>query len=766
MAWRLAQPDGPDFGSEDVSGTVQRQRERDRQLRWLVDRRRDDRGTGPRSRGRPPWIDGPLRSPGRRSRRIGGPSRERWGLRDLVPTRRRLAGVGLGRDRQGRHVRAALRVRRPTRTRQRDCRPDRDRRAFDRARGGRVLDHHHRGGSGGPERERRASPADPSLRRSNRSRDSLRDRDCHRGPARHRPRHASPTAAAQLVEKVIRAPRCSASVFVTHELLRRGAVEERAYQVSIALASLERSTLVVLPTGMGKTVVAAMVIAEILRKRGGKILFLAPTKPLVEQHAASLRDLLVVERIALFTGEVTSPEERELLWRENKVIVSTPQVIRNDLRAERFSLEDVSLIIFDEAHRAVGDYAYVDVAAAYKQIPNRLVLGMTPSPGSSAEKILEVCGNLGITAVEIRTEYDADVVPYLHDLTIEPISVTAPDVSKEIRKLLQVVVDEQVDRLKKLGFLAGKAKVNRKDLLAVGDEARQRLDSGVKDGRLYGAMTAQAIAMEADHAIELAETQGLGSLRTYFENMEKDATSKADVQFLKHAKAREAIQLAEATEVEHPKLAKTAWIVREQLMAKRDSKIIVFAHYRGTADRITQELARIPGVQPMRFVGQASRGEDIGLSQREQQEILEKFKAGEVNVLVATSIGEEGLDIPQVDLVVFYEPVPSEIRTIQRRGRTGRSAAGRVVMLVTKDTRDEAYLYSARRKERKMHVELDRLRKALKQKIFVGEPSGEAFVRADPERRIEALREQTREVPPSPPRRSVSKKGQTTFEDY
>jgi len=568
------------------------------------------------------------------------------------------------------------------------------------------------------------------------------------------------------VEKVIRAPRRSPNVFVTHELLRRGAVEERAYQVSIALASLERSTLVVLPTGMGKTVVATMVIAEVLRKRGGKILFLAPTKPLVEQHAASLRDLLVVDRIALFTGEVTSPEERELLWRENKIIVSTPQVIRNDLRAERFSLEDVSLIIFDEAHRAVGDYAYVDVAAAYKQIPNRLVLGMTASPGSSAEKILEVCGNLGITAVEIRTEYDADVVPYLHDLTIEPISVTAPDVSKEIRKLLQTVVDEQVDRLKKLGFLAGRAKVNRKDLLAVGDGARQRLDSGVKDGRLYGAMTAQAIAMKADHAIELAETQGLGSLRTYFENMEKDATSKADVQFLKHAKAREAIQLAEATEVEHPKLAKTAWIVREQLMAKPDSKIIVFAHYRGTADRVTQELARIPDVRPMRFVGQASRGKDIGLSQREQVEILQKFRDGHVNVLVATSIGEEGLDIPQVELVVFYEPVPSEIRTIQRRGRTGRSAAGRVVMLVTKDTRDEAYLYSARRKERKMHVELDRLRKELKQKIFVGEPSGEAFVRADPERRIEALREQTREVPPSPPRRSVSKKGQTTFEDY
>ena len=553
---------------------------------------------------------------------------------------------------------------------------------------------------------------------------------------------------------------------VVHELLRRGAVEERAYQVNIARAALERSTLVVLPTGMGKTVVAALVIAEVFRRRGGKVLFLAPTKPLVEQHAASLRALLVVERIALFTGEATSPEERELLWRENKIVVSTPQVIRNDLRSERISLDDVSLVVFDEAHRAVGDYAYVDVAAAYKEVPVHLVLGMTASPGSSAEKILEVCDHLGITAVEIRTEYDPDVVPYLHDLAVERIPVDAPDVSKEIRRRIQIVFDEQVERLKKIGFLAGKPKVTLKDLLAAGNDARRRLDSGARDGRLYGAMTAQAIAMKANHAIELAETQGLGSLRSYFEKMEAEARSKADVQFLKHAKVQEAMKLARESDVEHPKLSKTAWVVRRQFMEKPDSKVIVFAHYRETADRVTQALARLPGIRPMRFVGQASRGEDVGLSQKEQVDILEKFRAGEVNVIVATSIGEEGLDIPQVDLVVFYEPVPSEIRTIQRRGRTGRSAAGRVVMLVTKDTRDEAYFYSARRKERKMHQELDRLRKELKQRIFVGEPGGETFVAAAPEKRIEPLREETMQAPEPPRPREASKKGQTTVEDF
>ena len=558
--------------------------------------------------------------------------------------------------------------------------------------------------------------------------------------------------------------------FVTHELLRRGAVEERAYQVSIAKSCLSRSTMVVLPTGMGKTVVAAMVIAETLRHKGGRILFLAPTKPLVEQHAASLREILVVERIAVFTGEVASPEDRELLWRENKIIVSTPQVIKNDLRSERYDLEDVSLIVFDEAHRAVGDYAYVDVAAAYKEIAGRLVLGMTASPGSSAEKILEVCNNLGISAVEIRTELDADVVPYVQGLEIQRIPIDAPDEAKEIRSLLEQVYDEQVERLKKIGFLQGKPKPSTKDILAAGNEIRKRLDGGEKDGRLFGAMTAQAIAMKANHAITLAETQGMGSLRSYFDRLATDAKSRADTQFIKHAKVQEAIKIALETSAEHPKLKKTAWVVRDQFMAKPDSKVIVFTHYRETSETVTRELAKLPGIKPVRFVGQSSKGEDIGLRQKEQVEILEKFRNGEINVIVATSIGEEGLDIPQVDLVVFYEPVPSEIRTIQRRGRTGRSAKGKVIMLVTKDTRDEAFLYSAKRKERKMHQELDRLRRDLKQKIFVGEPGGETFVTASPEKLLEARHELALEraaKPEEPARRpEPRRKGPTTLDDY
>ncbi len=557
-------------------------------------------------------------------------------------------------------------------------------------------------------------------------------------------------------------------MFVEHPLIRQNVIEDREYQDAITKSCLKRSTLVVLPTGLGKTAIAIRVIAEVLKDRGGKILFLAPTKPLVEQHTAALRDSLLVSNITLFTGEATPPEERELLWRENEIICSTPQVIRNDLRAGRFTLDHVTMIVFDEAHRAVGDYAYVDIASAYKDRKGGLVMGTTASPGSSTEKILEVCGNLGFETVEIRTEYDADVVNYVQDIGFEPVRVDVPKAGKKIAQLLRNAREESITSIKNHGFLQDVEKVIRRDLLALSDQIHARLGANEKNFHLYRAATAVALTMKLDHALELVETQGLESLRNYFERAKKSATSadasRADKQLLSNKWVKEAIAEAYSTDVDHTKVNKILWVIRDQLIAKPDARIIVFTHYRDTSEIITRELAKIPGVKPIRFVGQATKGEDKGLKQREQVEILEKFSRGDHNILVATSVAEEGLDIPATDLVVFYEPVPSEIRTIQRRGRTGRRRAGRVVVLVTKDTRDEVYYYSARRKERRMHQELDRLRRELKQRILVGEPGGEAFTLPQPDKVIEHMQAEamaSREKPKPP-----EKKGQTKLSEF
>ena len=134
-------------------------------------------------------------------------------------------------------------------------------------------------------------------------------------------------------------------------------------------------------------------------------------------------------------------------------------------------------------------------------------------------------------------------------------------------------------------------------------------------------------------------------------------------------------------------------------------RAIVFTQYRDTARHIV-DILNSNNITAARFVGQAKKDGDVGMKQEEQAQILEAFRRGEFSVLVATSIAEEGLDIPEVDLVIFYEPIPSEIRYIQRRGRTGRRSSGSVIILAAKDTIDERYLNASKRRIEKMNQAL------------------------------------------------------------
>jgi Fanconi anemia group M protein len=172
---------------------------------------------------------------------------------------------------------------------------------------------------------------------------------------------------------------------------------------------------------------------------------------------------------------------------------------------------------------------------------------------------------------------------------------------------------------------------------------------------------------------------------------------------------RQAIHRIKDTDIEHPKLDQVRDIVSRQIAGRPESRVIVFTNYRDTADMVTASLGAMEDIYPVRFVGQSSKYKDKGLTQKQQVHIIEDFKKGIYNVLVATSVAEEGLDIPSTDLVVFYEPIPSEIRSIQRKGRTARKHAGRVVVLVTKGTRDEGYYWSSLSKERRMQSNMKEL---------------------------------------------------------
>ena len=501
--------------------------------------------------------------------------------------------------------------------------------------------------------------------------------------------------------------------YVDHPLLSPGFIERRRYQLSLASAARDAHTLVCLPTGLGKTTVSLLVTAERLHDLGGTSLMLAPTKPLVQQHADFYREALSIpeEEVVVFTGEVR-PDDRAALFEEARVVVATPQVIENDLIGNRISLSGVTHLTFDECHRATGDYSYVYIAERYHaDATDPLVTGMSASPGGDEEAILQVCENLGLSNVEVMTDEDSDVGDYTHDTDVEWKRVQLPEKVLEIRDCLNDVVTDRLEKLKELGVTNKTSPdLSQKELNGMRAELQRLINAGESEG--YQGMSVHAEVMKLRRAVELVETQSVESVRRYFERQRNAArssgASKASQRLVAEPKVRKAMRLAEEYDGIHPKFSQTRILLAETLGIGGGERVIVFTESRDTAEALVDFLAESFHVR--KFVGQSDTDGSEGMTQKEQQETLDQFRAGEFEVLVSTSVAEEGLDVPEVDLVLFFEPVPTAIRSIQRKGRTGRQAKGRVVVLLAEDTRDEAFFWISRRREREMEDELRKLK--------------------------------------------------------
>jgi len=509
--------------------------------------------------------------------------------------------------------------------------------------------------------------------------------------------------------------------FVSHPLIRENSIQSRIYQEVLVASVLEKgNSLVVAPTALGKTIVASMVSAFLLEKNPDKkVLILAPTKPLAVQHYNSFKKFINLpeEKICLMTGSVP-PAKRIPLWNESRIISATPQSIENDLLQGKISFKDVVLIVFDEAHKSVGDYSYVFLAQNYvKQNPSGLILGLTASPGGEKERIDDVCNNLFIKNIEIKSEKDADVKPYVNEIKVDWIKVDLPPSFIEIKLLLRDFMKEQLVFLKQFGFAKSISVqyVRRTDLLEMQSKIRRAIASNPdRNPALYSAISKLAALLKVSHAELLLETQGINSLNDYFCRLKKDEDKTKAAKFLiSHESISKAIKkTSELNEknIEHPKVLQLINVLKKQFSDNSESKVLVFSHYRGSASFLEKQLNAFPEIKAKKFIGQASKENDKGMNQKEQIQTIQDLKQGKYNALIATAVAEEGLDIPEVDLVVFFEPVPSEIRTIQRRGRTGRLAKGKTIILMAKGTRDEAFYWSSIAKENKMKKTLTSLK--------------------------------------------------------
>ncbi|VUC34462.1 unnamed protein product [Clonostachys rosea] len=486
----------------------------------------------------------------------------------------------------------------------------------------------------------------------------------------------------------------------------------RDYQFSIVKNSLFNNTLVALPTGLGKTFIAATVMLNFHRwTKSAKIVFVAPTKPLVAQQIDACYSIAGIPRseTTLLTGDI-NPAIRAEEWEQRRVFFMTPQTLMNDLSHGYADPKKIVLLVIDEAHRAVGEYAYAKVTKFIRQYSNSLrVLALTATPGSKVETVQEIIDNLGISHCEIRTEESIDIQQYVHQRNIDQQVLDPSEEMVHVSDLFTKALQPLVDKLSAQNIYYGR---NPMALTAFGLLQTQKewfatRGRGANQG-LQGMMRAIfSVLTSIAHSIKLLNFHGI---KPFYDNL-SDMRKEQEAQGQKGSKYRRQLindpSFQEMMDiiskwlrtdgfVGHPKLTALATCVLNHLVDSGEStRIIVFSEYRDSAEDIVRMLNKHrPLVKASIFVGQADGKRAEGMKQAQQIETIEKFRRGDFNVLVATSIGEEGLDIGQVDLIVCYDSSASPIRMLQRMGRTGRKRAGNIVLLLMRGKEEEQFAKS------------------------------------------------------------------------
>ncbi len=467
--------------------------------------------------------------------------------------------------------------------------------------------------------------------------------------------------------------------FVDKKYVKKNSIEKRDYQINLANQAIEENCIVVLPTGLGKTAVALHVISEYLSKGTGGILFLAPTRVLVNQHYDFMKNNLILDDISLITGEDPIPK-RTKLW-NNSIVCATPEIARNDLIRGIVTSEQFNLVIFDEVHRTVGDYAYSGIAERFEDSSARLI-GMTATLPSEKEKATEILTKLRISSIAERTEDSPDVKPYTQKTNTEWIHVELPPELKAIQTLLKLALDERYDILRKNGI-----RLAEQQSLSALLRIRQFV---LNQNRRSAKPLFSAIRIH--YALNILEAHGITPFLKFCERAKaKKGVGVKDL-FEIDPNFTRAIHLANEAQshgIEHSKIPKLGEIIESV-----PGKVLIFTSYRDSVDLIYNKLTEL-GISAGILIGKAG---DAGLKQKKQIETVQNFRDGLFRVLVATRVGEEGLDIAEVNQVIFYDNVPSSVRFIQRRGRTGRKDTGKLVVLIAKNTIDETYYWIGKRK--------------------------------------------------------------------
>ncbi|KAL9093928.1 MAG: hypothetical protein Q9165_003851 [Trypethelium subeluteriae] len=490
----------------------------------------------------------------------------------------------------------------------------------------------------------------------------------------------------------------------------------RDYQFNITHWGLYHNLLVALPTGLGKTFIAATVMLNWFRwTTEAQIVFVAPTKPLVSQQVEACFNIAGIPRseTTMLTGGI-APGLRAEEWNSKRVFFMTPQTIINDLKTGICDPKKIVLLVVDEAHRATGGYAYVEVVKFLRRFNQSFrVLALTATPGSSVEAVQQVIDGLDIARVEIRTENSLDIRQFVHTRNTETVLFDFSEEQEMCMDLFAKALQPLVNQLNSQNAYWGKDPMALSAYgLTKARAAWMSSDAGRRAGFGLKRMVNSIITILARlaHGIELLKFHGIGSFYRVVSAFRDDTqSSKYEKQVnenesFKRMMARVRGWINNDQFIGHPKIDYLQNVVlghftnasegRNNLHGEPPSstRIMIFAHYRDSTEEIVRVLKRHqPMIRPHVFVGQAASKGAEGMDQKHQLKVIEQFKTGIYNTLVATSIGEEGLDIGEVDLIICYDSSSSPIRMLQRMGRTGRKRQGNIVLLLMRGKEENSF---------------------------------------------------------------------------
>ena len=467
--------------------------------------------------------------------------------------------------------------------------------------------------------------------------------------------------------------------FIEHKLIKPNSIEIREYQTNLANDVKNQNCLIVLPTGLGKTTIALQVIVDYMQNGTGGVLFLAPTRVLVNQHYEFLKENLLIADIGIVTGEDLL-SKRKKKWM-NSVVCATPEITKNDFARNMVSPNQFALVVFDEAHRTVGDYAY-SIIAEYFQNTDTRILAMTATLPSEKEKAKEIVTRLRIKNLIERSDESPDVKPYIQKTETEWVRVDLTKEMKAIQMCIKLALEERYKELRKNGLRLS----DNKSLSQLLNARQYVLTQNRRSAKPLFT------AIRITYALNIFEAHGITSFLKFCDRTKEKKGAGIKDLFEIDPNFTRAISLAknqQSNGLEHPKIDRLVDILRDV-----ESKVLIFSSYRDSVNVIHQKLLDM-NISAEILIGKSG---ETGLKQKKQIETVQRFRDGVTKALIATRVGEEGLDISEVNLVIFYDNVPSSIRFIQRKGRTGRKDKGRLIVLIAKNTIDETYYFIGKRK--------------------------------------------------------------------